>query len=81
MAQFGVYFNTIFSSENSRNLYSLHRNAIIAKPSLRSPGKKNRWCNLEYILLKLALYNVNVVRFNLLGFGVNIAKIFLKKNI
>ena len=40
MAQFGVYFNTIFSSENSRNPHSLHKNTIIAKPLLGSPGKK-----------------------------------------
>ena len=37
---FGV-FDTIFSSENSRNLQFLHKNnAIVAKPLLGSLGKE-----------------------------------------
>ena len=41
MAQFEVYFDTIFFSENSRNLYLLHKNnAILAKPLLGSLGKE-----------------------------------------
>ena len=36
---------------------------------------------MEYILLKLALNNVVVVRCNLLRFGVNFDKILLDKNI
>ena len=41
MAQFEVYFDTIFLSENSRNLYLLHKNnAIVAKPLLGSLGKE-----------------------------------------
>ena len=40
MAQFEVYFYTIFPSENSRNLHLLHKNnAIVAKPLLGSLGK------------------------------------------
>ena len=35
VAQFEVYFDTIFSSENSRNLQLLHKNnALVAKPLL-----------------------------------------------
>ena len=41
MAQFEVYFDTIFPSENSRDHHLLHKNnAIVAKPLLRSLGKK-----------------------------------------
>ena len=41
MAQFGVYFDTIFSSENYRNLHLLHKNnTIVAMPLLGSPGKE-----------------------------------------
>ena len=41
VAQFEVYFDTIFPSENSRNLHLLHRNnAIVAKPLLGSLGKE-----------------------------------------
>ena len=55
MAQFEVYFDTIFLSENSRNLHLLHKNnAIVSKPLL-GIMVKNKWCNLEYILLKFAL--------------------------
>ena len=33
MAQFEVYFDTIFLSENSRNFHLLHKNdVIVAKP-------------------------------------------------
>ena len=40
-AQFEVYFDKIFASENSRNLYLLHKNnAIVAKPLLGSLGKE-----------------------------------------
>ena len=81
MAQFEVYFYTIFPSENSRNLHLLHKNnAIVAKPLLGSL-RKEKWCNLEYILLKFALNNVVVVRCNILRFGVNFDKILLNKNI
>ena len=41
MAQFEVYFDTTFLSENSRNLHLLHtNNAIVAKPLLGSLGKE-----------------------------------------
>ena len=41
MAQFEVYFDTIFPSENSGNLHLLHKiNAIVAKPLLGSLGKE-----------------------------------------
>ena len=41
MAQFAVYFDTIFPSKNSRNLHLLHKNnAIVAKPLLGSLGKE-----------------------------------------
>ena len=41
MEQFEVYFDTIFPSENSRNLHLLHKNnAIVAKPLLGSLGKE-----------------------------------------
>ena len=41
MAQFEVCFDTIFPSENSRNLHILHKNnAIVAKPLLGSLGKE-----------------------------------------
>ena len=41
MAQFEVYFDTIFPSENSRNLHLLHNNnTIVAKPLLGSLGKE-----------------------------------------
>ena len=41
VAQFEVYFDTIFPSENSRNLHLLHKNnAIVAKPLLGSLGKE-----------------------------------------
>ena len=41
MAQFEVYFDTIFPSENSRNLHLLHKNnAFVAKPLLGSLGKE-----------------------------------------
>ena len=42
MAQFEVYFDTIFPSENSRNLHLLHKNnAIVAKPYIaRESGKR-----------------------------------------
>ena len=41
MAQFEVYFYTIFPSENSIYLHLLHKNnAIVAKPLLGSPGKE-----------------------------------------
>ena len=66
---------------NSRNLHLLHKNnAIVAKPLLESTGK-DKWCNLEYILLKLALNNVVIFRCNLLRFGVTFVKILLNKNI
>ena len=79
MAQFEVYFNTIFPSESSRNLHLLHKNnAIVVQPLLGSL-EKYKWCNLEYILLKFALNNVIVVRFNLLRFGVNFDKILINK--
>ena len=82
MAQFEVYFDTIFPSENSRNLHLLHKNnAIVAKPLLGSLHHLYKWCNLEYILLKFALNNVIVVRCNLLSFGVKFDKILLNKNI
>ena len=78
MAQFEVYFDTIFPSENSIYLPLLHKNnAIVAKPLLGSL-EKNKWCNLEYILLKFALNNVIVVRCNFLRFGVNFDEILLK---
>ena len=81
MAQFGVYVDTIFPSEDFRNLDLLHKNnAILVKPLL-GVREKNRWCNLEYILLKFALDNVIVVRCNLLSFGVNFDKILLNKSI
>ena len=39
--QFGVYFDTIFPSENSKNLNLLHKyNAIVAKPLPGSPVKE-----------------------------------------
>ena len=41
----------------------------------------NKWCNLEYILLKFALNNVIVVACNLLSSGVKFDKILLNKNI
>ena len=42
MAQFDVYFDTIFPSENSRNLHLLHiNNAIVAMPlHARESGKR-----------------------------------------
>ena len=41
MAQFEVYFDTIFPPENSRNLHVFHKNnAIVAKPLLESLGKE-----------------------------------------
>ena len=41
MAQFEVYFDTIFPSEDSKNLHLLHKNnAIVAKPLLGSLGKE-----------------------------------------
>ena len=41
MAQFEVYFDTIFPSDNSRNLHLLHKNnAIVAKPFLGSLEKE-----------------------------------------
>ena len=41
MAQFEVYFDTIFPSENSRNLHLLHKNnAIVAKPLLWTMGRQ-----------------------------------------
>ena len=81
MAQFEVYFDTIFPSENSRNLHLLHKNnATVAKPLLGSLGKEiYKWCKLEYILLKFALSNVTVVKCNLLRFGVNFDEILLNK--
>ena len=81
MAKFEVYFDTIFHTENSRNLHLLHKNnAIVAKPFLGSLGKE--WMvHLEYILLKFGLNNAIVVRCNLLRFGVNFDKILLSKNI
>ena len=40
MAQFEVYFDTIFPSENSSNLHLLHKNnAIVAQP-LQESGKR-----------------------------------------
>ena len=40
-AQFEGYFDTIFPSENSRNLHLLHKNnAIVAKSLLGSLGKE-----------------------------------------
>ena len=43
MAQFEVYFDSIFPSENSRNLHLLHKNnAIVAKPLLGSSGVVGR---------------------------------------
>ena len=41
VAQFEVYFDTIFPSENSRNLQLLHKNnALVAKLLLGSLGKE-----------------------------------------
>ena len=41
MAQFEVYFDTIFPAENSRNLHLLHKNnAIVAESLLVSLRKK-----------------------------------------
>ena len=41
MAQFEVYFDTIFLSKNPRNLHLLHKNnAIVAKSSLGTLGKE-----------------------------------------
>ena len=41
MAQVEVYFDTIFPSENSRNIHLLHKNnAIVAKPLLGSLGEE-----------------------------------------
>ena len=41
MAKFEVYFDTIFHTENSRNLHLMHKNnAIVAKPFLGSLGKE-----------------------------------------
>ena len=41
VAQLEVYFDTIFPSENSRNLHLLHKNnAIVAKPIARESGKR-----------------------------------------
>ena len=41
MAQFEVYFDTIFPSENSSNLHLLHKNnAIVAQPLPGSLGKE-----------------------------------------
>ena len=57
----------------------MHKNnAIVAKPLLGSL-EKNKWCNLEYILLTFALNNVIVVRCNFSRFGVNFDEILLKK--
>ena len=79
MAQFGVYFDKIFPSENSRNLHLLHKNnAIITKPLLGSPGKEHV-VQFGVYLIKVALYNVIVVRCNLFRFGVNFDTILLKK--
>ena len=86
MVQFGIYFETILPSENSRNIHLLHKiNDILVKPLLyREFGKKldgTIWSILEYIILKFALTNVIIVRCNLLRFGVNFDKILLNKNI
>ena len=68
MVQFEVNFDTIFPSENSRNLHLLHKNnAIVAKLLLGSLGN-DKWCNLEYILLKFAFSNVIVVQVQLIEF-------------
>ena len=41
MAQFEVYFDTIFPSENPRNFHLLHKsNAIVPKPLLANLGKE-----------------------------------------
>ena len=41
MAQFEGYYDTIFLSENPRNLPLLHKNnAVVAKPLLGIPGKE-----------------------------------------
>ena len=41
MAQFEVHFDTIFPSENSRNLHLEHKNnAIVAKPFIGSLRKE-----------------------------------------
>ena len=77
MAQFEVYFDTIFPSEYSRNLHLLHKNnAIVAKPLLGSLGKVVQFrVNLIKVCFK------SLVRCNLLSFGVNFDKILLNKNI
>ena len=42
MAQFEVYFDTIFPSENSRNLHLLHKNnaIVVGEPGVGIVGKQ-----------------------------------------
>ena len=50
---------------------------VVTKPLLGSPGKEYM-VQFGVYLIKVALYNVIVVRCNLLRFGVNFDKILLK---